>query len=52
MPDSLHLISTSQEFINWIYNRRGWKTGVIDSNNGLSDPTDELIKSVIEYLDD
>ena len=52
VPIDYESLQHSQEFINWIYNRRGWKRGVIDANNGLIGPTKKLIKNVNKYLGD
>lgn len=52
LPVDYESLPHSQEFINWAYNRRGWKMGVINANNGLIQPTNELIKNVNKYLGD
>ena len=51
MPVDYENLQHNQEFINWIYNRRGLKTAIIDANNGMIDPSNELIKNVNEYID-
>jgi hypothetical protein len=43
-------LQQNQEFINWVYNRRAWKSSVIGHNQDLIEPTDLLIKSVNNYL--
>ena len=50
VPIDYEGLKQNQEFINWIYNRRAWKSGVIASNYRLIEPTKELIKNVNEYL--
>ncbi|MFC3881039.1 DUF6090 family protein [Algoriphagus namhaensis] len=39
------------EFINYIYQLRGWKLSVIDVNLQLLDPTKALLKNINDYLD-
>ena len=43
-------LQQNEEFINWIYNRRAWKSSVINFNQELIDPTNSLIRSVNNYL--
>ena len=50
VPMDYESLQHSQEFINWVYNRRAWKRAVIDLNQELIDPTNSLIENVNEYL--
>lgn len=43
-------LQQNEEFINWIYNRRAWKSSVIGINQDLIEPTRSLIKDVDHYL--
>jgi hypothetical protein len=52
VPTDYFALQENQEFLNWVYNRRAWKAGgVIGTNEDLIDPTNELIESVQEYLE-
>jgi hypothetical protein len=50
VPNNYSSLKNNQEFINWIYNRRAWKSSIITFNTNLTDPTDELIRNVNTYL--
>jgi hypothetical protein len=50
VPNNYSGLKNNQEFINWIYNRRAWKSSIINFNTNLTDPTDELIRNVNTYL--
>ena len=50
VPNNYSGLKNNQEFINWIYNRRAWKSSIITFNTNLTDPTDELIRNVNTYL--
>ncbi|MCJ7466929.1 MAG: DUF6090 family protein [Maribacter sp.] len=52
VPNNYSGLQNNQEFINWIYNRRAWKSSVIDFDQNLIGPTDALMKDVNIYLGD
>ncbi|MDA0194299.1 MAG: DUF6090 family protein [Bacteroidetes bacterium] len=52
VPNNYCGLQNNQEFINWIYNRRAWKSALIGFNQELIDQTDELIINVNKSLGD
>ena len=52
VPIDYNALLKDQIFINWLYDRRGWKVAVINSNQNLIEQTKALLDSIHAYLQD